>query len=268
MMPSALGARDGRSGPAFGIWVKMSTIESTEIMAAAGFDFCIIDMEHTLLDTQTVYQQLVIGSALGVQMLVRVPDSAGAVIQRVLDAGASGVVVPHVDTADDALRIAQACMFPPSGTRGSGGTSRLGRWGLRPRDRYLNDVRLCVPQIESTTAVENIQAILDTPGVGSIMLGPADLSLDHRRDAEGPSPEEMLERVRQAARAANIPVGTACALDDAETAVQLGYDFIVCGNDSSLLASSAQKTVAELQALGCSAAGTYSSANTTVKGVS
>jgi 2-keto-3-deoxy-L-rhamnonate aldolase RhmA len=78
----------------------------------------------------------------------------------------------------------------------------------------------------------------------------------------------MLERVRQAARAANIPVGTACALDDAETAVQLGYDFIVCGNDSSLLASSAQKTVAELQALGCSAARTYSSANTTVKGVS
>jgi 2-keto-3-deoxy-L-rhamnonate aldolase RhmA len=267
MIPSILATRDGRKGPAFGVWVKLSTIESTEIMAAAGFDFCVIDLEHTLFDTQTVYQHIVVGSGLGLQMLVRIPDSAGPLIQRVLDAGAFGVVAPHVDTANDALRIAQSCTFPPVGTRGSGGTSRAGQWGLRQRDQYLNDTRLCIPQIESSQGAQNIEDILRTPGVGSIMLGPADLGLDRTRDPEGPSTAEMLELVRQAARAANIPIGTACNLRDAASAVHIGYDFIVCGNDASLLAKTAQGSVAKLQDLGSSFAKTQRLSDATSKGV-
>jgi 4-hydroxy-2-oxoheptanedioate aldolase len=249
MMATALQPRDPRNGPAIGIWVKLATAESTEIIAAAGFDFCVVDMEHTLLSTESVYQHIVVGSASGIPVLVRVPDIAGAVIQRVLDAGAAGVVVPHVDTAADAELASAACRFAPAGHRGSGGTSRRGGWGARARDHYLDDIGLCVLQIESSRAVGNVESIMTTPGVSAVMLGPADLGLDLRRDGNLPSVHQQAERVRTVARQRGIPVGTACAAKSLPDVVSQGYDFIVCGNDSTLLSDSARETVSALRVL-------------------
>ncbi|MCW2858235.1 MAG: hypothetical protein JWR52_3850 [Marmoricola sp.] len=249
MIATALQPRDARSGPAIGIWVKLATAESTEIIAAAGFDFCVVDMEHTLLSTESVYQHIVVGSASGIQVLVRVPEVAGAVIQRVLDAGAAGVVVPHVDTAADAESASSACRFAPAGHRGSGGTSRRGGWGARPRDHYLEDIGLCVPQIESSRAVGNVESIVTTPGVSAVMLGPADLGLDRRRDGNLPSVQQQAGRVRTVARQNGIPVGVACTAKSLPDAVSQGYDFIVCGNDSTLLSNSARETISALRVL-------------------
>lgn len=241
--------RDGRDGTAFGAWIKMATIESTEVLADSGFDFAVVDMEHTLLSMESVYQHIVVGTGLGMQMLVRVPDASGSVIGRVLDAGASGVIVPHVDTAADAMRAARSCSFPPSGVRGSGGTSRNGRWGARPRTDYLADVGLCVPQIESCASVRDIDEILATEGIGAVMLGPADLALDSACHPAAQSVSQQSAAVLEAARKAHVVVGTACAGAAAADAVVNGYDFVICANDSTLLSDAARATVSQLHSI-------------------
>src|SRR5690606_40621933 len=142
-------------------WMKLASYESAEILAHAGFDFVVIDLEHTTLDLGAVSRHLAMARALGVDPLVRVPDHGHSVIQRVLDAGAAGVVVPHVDTAEQARAVVRATRFPPHGDRGSGSTSRAGRWGLLPRADYLdygNTGALCVVQLESAEAIDKTPA--------------------------------------------------------------------------------------------------------------
>ncbi|BBG02992.1 MULTISPECIES: HpcH/HpaI aldolase family protein [Pseudonocardia] len=227
-------------GPAWGTWIKLPGPESTEIMAAAGFDFCVIDTEHTLLDPSQVYNHIVVGSGLGMRMLVRVAEARPAVVARLLDAGADGVVAPHVDDAAAAGALAAATRFPPDGgTRGSGATSRAGGWGSRPRSEYLAGRSLAVAQIESAAAVRDIDAIC-AAGPGAVLVGPADLGLDLARDGGAGSVEELAGTVRAAAGRAGLLVGTACGADRAAAVARQGYDFVVCGNDATFMADAAR----------------------------
>jgi 4-hydroxy-2-oxoheptanedioate aldolase len=233
--------------PALGTWVKLSSATSVEIMAGAGFDFVVIDLEHTLLDLGTTQTMISLAAASGVLPLVRVPDHAPSMIQRILDAGAAGVLVPHVDTAEQAEAVARACRFPPSGTRGAGSTSAAGRWGRLPRAEYLrygNEQVLCIPQLESTQAVDQAGAIASVPGIDAVFLGAADLAMD----AGTPDVADLLAAARAAARTAGVPVGSAAAsASGANTAFAAGDAFVVCSNDNSMLATAAADTVAAVR---------------------
>ncbi|MEV6637273.1 aldolase/citrate lyase family protein [Actinoplanes sp. NPDC051470] len=244
--------RDGINGGTLGTWIKLSSPESVEIMAYAGFDFVVIDLEHTTLDLGAASAHIAMAHALGVHPLVRVPDHGLSVIQRVLDAGAAGVVVPHVDTVEQARAVVRATCFPPRGDRGSGGTSRAGRWGLLPRAEYLeygNEQALCVVQLESEVAIRNTREILALDGIGAAFVGTADLSMSMGVAAGSDEVDRLATSALAAAAAAGVPIGTASATSDqARAALASGYDYVVVSNDTSILASGGRAIVNALKA--------------------
>lgn len=233
--------------PAIGTWVKLSSPMSVEIMAHAGFDLVVVDLEHTLLDLGTAQTMISLATASGVLPLVRVPDHAPSTIQRVLDAGAAGVLVPHVDTPEQAAAVARACRFPPFGTRGAGSTGPAGRWGRLSRADYLrfgNDQVLCIPQLESGRAIEEAGAVASVSGIDAVFLGAADLAMDvGRADVS-----DLLAAARTAVRSAGVPVGSAAASASAAiAALDAGDAFVVCSNDTSMLAAAAADLVAAVR---------------------
>ena len=249
--------RDGINGGTLGTWIKLSSPESVEIMAHAGFDFVVIDLEHTTLDLGAASTHIAMARALGLDPLVRVPDHGLSVIQRVLDAGAAGVVVPHVDTVEQARAVVRATRFPPRGDRGSGGTSRAGRWGLLPRADYLeygNEQALCVVQLESEVAIRNTREILALDGIGAAFVGTADLSMSMGVAAGSDEVDrDELDRLSTsalaAAAAAGVPICTASATSDqARAALTRGYDYVVVSNDTSILANGGRAIVNALKA--------------------
>ena len=244
--------RNGINGDTLGTWIKLSSPESVEIMVHAGFDFVVIDLEHTTLDLGAASTHIAMARALGVDPLVRVPDHGLSVIQRVLDAGAAGVVVPHVDTVQQARAVVRATCFPPRGDRGSGGTSRAGRWGLLPRADYLeygNEQALCVVQLESEVAIRNTREILALDGIDAAFVGTADLSMSMGVAAGSDEVDRLVTSALAAAAAAGVPIGTASATSDqARAALARGYDYVVVSNDTSILAGGGRAIVNALKA--------------------
>ncbi|WP_062351841.1 HpcH/HpaI aldolase family protein [Herbidospora yilanensis] len=232
------------SGPRLGTWIKLATTESVEIMGYAGFDFVVIDLEHSPLDLGLTAQMIALAHASGMDALVRVPGHDAATIQRVLDAGARGLLVPRVDSAEQARRVVSAMRFPPLGARGAGGTSRAGRWGLLSREEYVGAPVWCVPQLESPAAIEAADDILAVPGVDAVFLGAGDLSLALGVGMGDPALLPLLDRGREAAARAGKPCGAACAdAASARRAAGLGHEFLIVGNDATMLARTARSTV-------------------------
>jgi 4-hydroxy-2-oxoheptanedioate aldolase len=243
-----------RSTAPLGTWLKIAAAEPVEIMAFAGFDFVVVDMEHAPLDLQTAYRLINSAAALGMVPLVRVPDKTPSTIQKILDAGARGILVPHVDTVAEASVVGAACRFPPHGTRGAGGTSKAGQWGLRPAAEYLasgNEDVLCIPQLESPEAVEAARGILALDTIDGVLVGAADLSMSM---GLVPASPEVLELIAVAISAAH-DAGKKCGLafgavpERAVEALRDGCDFIVLHNDASMLAQAAKSLVSSFREL-------------------
>jgi 2-keto-3-deoxy-L-rhamnonate aldolase RhmA len=169
----------GGAAAAVGTWVKLPAPEVVEIVAKAGFDVVVIDLEHTMLSLETVSTMIGLARLAGVRPLVRVPDHGHAVIQRVLDAGASGVVVPQVDTAEQARAVVACAKFPPVGTRGLSNSARAGDWGSVPPAQYMRDGdadSVVVVQLESEAALRHGPEIAAVPGVDCVLVGRAPTS--------------------------------------------------------------------------------------------
>ncbi|WP_051570869.1 HpcH/HpaI aldolase family protein [Cryptosporangium arvum] len=230
--------------PALGTWIKIPAMEVVELVALAGFDFVVIDLEHSPVDLETAYR--LIGTALhtGVAPIVRVPGRDPGLIQRVLDSGAEGIMVPHVDTPEQAREVATAVRFPPLGTRGVGSTSRAGQWGALPRAEYLRygqEEVVVIAQIESAEGVRNAGAIAATDGIDALLVGAADLSVSEGRSDVA----DLVADVVDAARSAHVPVGNAggATADAARYAVETGFTFTLLSNDASLLGAAARAAV-------------------------
>ncbi|MCA1222625.1 HpcH/HpaI aldolase family protein [Streptomyces sp. 8L] len=241
------------TGGDVGTWVKLPALESVQIAAYAGFDFVIVDQEHAPIDVRTAYELISMAAALNTTPLVRVPDGAPSRIQRLLDAGAAGVLIPHVDTVEQAHAAASAVRFPPHGRRGAGGTSRAGRWGLASREEYLDSGTraLCIPQIESREAVGNAAAIAAVDGVDALFVGAADIGLDTGHLPGSDEVGDLCARALASAHEAGVPCGAATATPQAADALlEQGFDFVVVGNDTSMLAEAAVATVRALRPRG------------------
>ena len=239
--------------PPIGTWLKIPAPDTAEIAAAAGFDFVVIDLEHTMIGLETAYTLIAITSAHGVTPIVRVPDHRPSTIQRVLDAGAGGVLVPHVDSPEQAAVVARATRFPPSGTRGSGGTSRAGRWGRLPRADYVafgNERALCLPQLESEAAMRSAAEILAVEGVSGILIGASDLAMEMGVPGTDPRVTDLIDEVLALAVKAGKPCGFALGADPgrARELAARGFGFLVLSNDTSMLASASATLVANTRA--------------------
>src|SRR5207248_3224408 len=157
-----------------GMFVKFPSLEAIETIASAGYDFIIIDMEHAPLGTETVYGMIAIAERSGMAALVRLRGHDTATGGMFLDAGASGVLIPHCSPTNVARQLVTDLVFPPVGRRGAGGGGRATQWGIDGQDEYRRGgdhgvVR--VPMIEDPEAVEDIESILDVPGVDAAFIG-------------------------------------------------------------------------------------------------
>jgi 2-keto-3-deoxy-L-rhamnonate aldolase RhmA len=241
--------------PALGTWVKIPAMESVELVALAGFDFVVIDLEHSAMSLESAYR--LIGTALlsGVAPIVRVPGLDAGIAQRILDAGAEGIMVPHIDTPEEAHAAAAAVRFPPLGTRGIGATSRAGDWGALPLAEYVRygqEEVVLIAQLESPTAVRNAREIARVPGVTAMLVGAADLAASAGLAASDPALLELAREAVSAAAEAGVPIGNAGGASAAavQSAVDTGYAFTLMSNDASLLGAAAAAAVAAGRSVG------------------
>lgn len=227
--------------PLYGIWIVSGSPVAAEIVAGSGIDLVWIDAEHSANSLESVQTQLQVVAAYPATPLVRVPAGDPVLIKQYLDLGAQNLIVPMIDSAEDAEAAVRAMQYPPRGIRGVGSAlSRGARWNRV--EGYLahaaETVSLTV-QIESATAVENAEAIIATPGVDAVFVGPSDLaaSMGLIGQQEHPDVVSSVERVVSLARAHGTKVGVnAFAPDVAARYAAAGADFVFVGADVALLA--------------------------------
>lgn len=252
--------------PAFGIFSSNISLRAGAGISGSGLDFVIIDMEHSPFDPTRLEGYLVGMTSKaavlrdGLQMrtapIVRVPaagrEQLQFVIKQVLDLGPAGILVPHVDTAEDALAMVRACRFPqlkdapdrePAGMRGVGYGWAARQWGLsggeyaERADLWPLDPKgelVLWLMIESAPAIENIRAIAATPGVGGLFVGPSDLAFSLGVPLGDPAVEVAIEKVVAAAKEAGVPLGTLCGGGLVEKRLSQGFTFLAVGGDGGL----------------------------------
>lgn len=232
-----------------GMWVSSGSALAAEICAGSGLDFVLIDGEHGPNDLGTILPQLQAIAAYAVPAIVRVPSNDAVVIKQVLDLGAQNLVVPMVDSADDAARAVAAVRYPPRGVRGVGSAlARSGRWGRVPS--YLQDadaqVSLLV-QVESAAGVEAAAEIAAIDGVDGVFVGPADLAASMGLLGQQTHPDVVaaVHRTLEAVRGAGTAVGVN-AFDPAtaDRYLAAGASFVVVGADVTLLARGSEALAA------------------------
>ncbi|MDW5324169.1 HpcH/HpaI aldolase family protein [Plantactinospora sp. KLBMP9567] len=234
-----------------GTWVKIPALEPVEILADAGFDFIVIDQEHAPLTFEFAYQATVVAQGAGMSVLVRVPDRSGSHLQRLLDVGVDGILVPRVTSVEEAASAVRQMLFPPAGDRGLGTTSRAGRWGGTPREEYLrfgDEEVMRAVQLEERAAIEAADGILDVAGLNGVFLGMGDLQLSSGLPQSDPEIQKLVDRLLTAAHERGVPAGTAVqTAAQAQAAADRGYRYVMVSNDTSLLRSAAASVVADLR---------------------
>lgn len=231
----------------FGTWVKLSTLETLEGLALAGFDFVVIDMEHAPHTFETAYRCIIGAQGFGMRALVRLPDSNGTYVQRILDSGADGVLVPRVRGAEEARQLMDGMIFSPKGSRGLGITSRAGHWGLKTTPQYVehgNNAVFRGVQLEDVDALRNADQILGVEGVNAAFVGPGDLALSSGKPASHPDNAALIDQLLAVAKARGLPCGTAVGdAAAARLARERGFNFVMVSNDLSLFVKSAAELV-------------------------
>jgi 4-hydroxy-2-oxoheptanedioate aldolase len=236
--------QDGHA--AIGAWSVSADPLVAELVAATEADVVCVDAQHGYADTATLPSLLESMRAVGRVPVVRVRWNDPGQIMRALDAGASGVVVPMVNTAAEALAAAQACRFPPNGIRSWGPL-----WSARPipSPEQADAEVLCVVMIETAEAVANLAAILATPGVDAIYIGPNDLALScglgRQTYRTSEAVNDLLTSVLTTAQAAGVPVGLHCSdVAMAREWRERGVSWLTALTDVDVLATGLASAVA------------------------
>ncbi len=189
-------------GTALGAWLFLREPLVAEAAALGGYDYVCIDMQHGLMDYEQTVTMLYAMARTPTTPIVRVPWNEPAMIGRVLDAGAYGVIIPMVNTAAEAAAAVAACRYAPAGARSMGPVGVSARSGREGYFGSANSNVLCIPMIETRQAVDNIDEILAVPGIDAVYIGPADLSitygLEPRTDQDDVEWNAAIMRVHEA----------------------------------------------------------------------
>ena len=232
--------------PSIGSWLNLGSPLAAEVMAAAGFSWLCVDAEHTAYDMESIAHTFRAIEARGAVPLARAWDHDPVTVGRLLDAGAYGIVFPHVSTAEQAQRLAEAMRFPPRGIR-SAGTGRCATLGSDYRSVF-NDLVLCIPQIEDMQGIDNAEAIASVEGVNIGFLGPNDLAMSMGVEPGHPEHEEALLRFLGGCQRAGTPCGIPTK-DAASTQTRLsqGFRFIDINNDLRILQGAVENILSEIK---------------------
>lgn len=244
-----LGAAGGH--PPVGTWISSASPLVAEAVAHAGFDWGVIDMEHSPLDMMGVVHLLQAVASSRLVPLVRVPWNDAVAIKRVLDAGATTLLVPFVQNAAEAAHAVAASRYPPDGVRGMSSTGRASKFGTAPNYlRTANRDIAVIVQLETAQAVAQLEAIAAVPGVEALFLGPADLSasMGHVGQLTHPTVMNLMADVVQRCKALGKPVGTVGGTPAVVAQYRaIGFDFVAVASDLGLLIQAAQAAIASLR---------------------
>jgi 4-hydroxy-2-oxoheptanedioate aldolase len=242
---------------AIGVGVRaVRGVEIARIMKTAGFDFLFIDLEHGPTSVETAYSISVAALDAGIAPFIRVPHGELALGTRCLDGGGLGLVVPHVDTADEARAMVDAFRFRPLGHRSiAGGYPQFGFAAAPAKDivAALNDATLVVAMIETPKAVENAEQIAAVPGIDVLLMGTNDLCLEMGIPGQLEN-ERVVAAIETVVRACQKHgkwpgLGGVYGKDLAKRYIARGMRFILAGNDLGLLLNAAQDQAAFMR--GC-----------------
>ena len=238
--------------PPVGTWVMSASPIVAEAVGCAGFDWAVLDMEHTPLDLMDLVHLLHAVGNTKMVPVVRVPWNDTTNIKRVLDAGAQTLLVPFVQNADEATRAVAATRYPPEGVRGMAGMSRGSRFGTTPDYlRAANGMMGVVVQLETPESITQLEAIAAVPGVDALFVGPGDLSgvMGHPGNLTHPDVMALMTEAAQRARAVGKPIGTVGGTPEVVSRYRaMGYDFLAVASDLGLLMRAAQAAAAALRA--------------------
>jgi 4-hydroxy-2-oxoheptanedioate aldolase len=234
--------------PQIGLWLSMTSPVSTEVVVGAGFDWVLLDMEHSANDLPEIGQHLRAAVGGTAEPVVRVPWNEPVMVKRLLDIGARTLLFPFVQSAAEARAAVAATRYPPKGIRGVAGTTRANRYG-RVRDYFKRvEEELCIlVQAETATALAEIEAIAAIDGIDGIFIGPADLSasMGHLGDPQQPAVWEAIlsagARIRKAGKAAGF---LSPREDDCRKVLGGGFNFVAVGSDVGILARQSEALVA------------------------
>jgi 2-dehydro-3-deoxyglucarate aldolase len=252
-MPKVLKKRLKKKELTIGSWLQIGSPIVAEIMAQAGFDWLVVDMEHSAIGIEKTQALIQIIDLAGCVPLVRLSSNDPVLIRRVMDAGSHGIIVPNVNSADDAVAAVEAVRYPPDGTRGVG-LWRAQGYGF-DFDKYRKwqaTESVVVVQIEHIEGVSNLEAILATEGVDGFIIGPYDLSasLGVPGAFEHADFKAAFRKILQTAKEIDALMGIHVVVPDASVAkekIKEGYRFIAYGIDTLFLGQSCRKGLREIR---------------------
>lgn len=228
-----------------GGWLSVDSCHSAEVMAHAGFDWLCLDMQHGMLDYNDVKIMLPAISTTNTIPFVRVPWNEPYEIMKALDAGAYGVIIPLVNNREEAEKAVAACRYPPKGMR-SFGPIRGAMYGGPGYVQEANDELACIVMIETAEALENLDAIMSTPGVDAVYIGPADLAyaleLTPTGDNNDPKHVAAVTRIFETSQKHGIAAGIHTgSLEYTKRYLQQGFHMVTLGSDGAFMARLARQ---------------------------
>ena len=236
-----------------GCWMSFAEAVTAEVMGTAGFDWLVIDGEHGANDIRSIRDQLMALAASDSHPVVRVPVGETWIIKQALDAGAQTILIPMVESAEQAQGIVRACQYPPHGIRGVGATAaRATMFGSVSEYVQTADREICILlQVENRAGIAALDEILEVKGVDGVFIGPADLSTDMGFQGNSAAPEvqtvikDALSRIKAAGKAPGV-------LGIGEGAIQgyadMGAQFLAVGIDVLVLAQASRALAAQWKA--------------------
>jgi 2-keto-3-deoxy-L-rhamnonate aldolase RhmA len=236
---------------AVGTWIMSASPLLAEAAGMAGFDWAVLDMEHTPIDLMDLVHLLQAVAGTPMVPVVRVPWNDRVTMKRVLDAGAATLLVPFVQNAAEAAEAVAATRYPPLGLRGMAAMGRASRFGTVPDFfRAANERVSVIVQLETAEAIANLEAIAAVPGVDGLFVGPGDLSgtMGHPGQLTHPEVLALMGEAARRAHAAGARIGSVGGTPEVVAQYRaLGYDFVAVASDLGLFMRSAQATLATIR---------------------
>ena len=234
-----------------GLWSSLSSNYTVEVIAGAGFDWLLLDTEHSPNDLESLLTQLQAAAPYATHPVVRVPWNDMVAIKRTLDIGAQSLLVPYVSTPEEAAAAVSYVRYPPSGVRGVAGTTRASRFGrVKDYARRAHEEICLLVQLETQRALDNLEAICAVEGIDGVFIGPADLhaSLGHAGEIANaqvkPLIDQAIRRIRNCGKAPGILTPNEA---DARHWLGCGALFVAVGADVGILARGAESLAARFK---------------------
>jgi 4-hydroxy-2-oxoheptanedioate aldolase len=237
--------------PVINSWLGIPSSFSAEVMAHAGWDSLVVDMQHGMIEYQTMVTMLQGISCTDTVPLVRVPWNDPAHIQKALDAGAYGIICPMINTRAEAEKLVDSMRYAPLGHRSSG-PIRASLYGGADYHSKANDIVVAFGMIETAEAIDNLNEILSVKGLDAVYIGPSDLSISYGHPPGGDKPDEWmmtaLKKVLDGCKRHGVKPGIHCGAPAyAKQMIEMGFMFVTVGGDTRFVTVGAAAAVAEMR---------------------